>query len=104
MTRSRAANHASRSYDLRIATWGRRVLRVVRSPRSPWSRSGLRGGEIAAAMLFLAMVCIVGFHLDHDRIRELEISGRQLDMIAAELARGIDAALIASPTADPGEA
>ena len=104
MTRSRAANEASRSYEVRRATWGRRVIRAVRAPEWTLSGGGRRGSEIAAAIFFLTMVGVVSFHLDRDRARELEIAGRELDMSAAELARRIDAELLAAPYSKPGEA
>jgi len=103
MTRSRAAAEESRSYEMRFSTWGLRVLRAVRGARAARPRRGRRGGEIAAAMFFLAVVVVVGFHLDRDRARELDLAGRALDMSAAELARRIDALLLAGPSADPAE-
>jgi two-component system cell cycle sensor histidine kinase PleC len=104
MTRSRAAIEESRSYEVRVASWGRRAIRAVRAPGLARFRGERRGGEVAAAILFLTMVILVGIHLDRDKVHELELVGRELDLSAAELARRIDAAFLAAPSLEPGAA
>ncbi len=104
MTRSRAADDMSRTYGQRADVWRGRLNGAVRLARRGWLIGERRRSECVFATVFVALVAIVGLHLDHERIGELEQAGRELDLGAAELARQIDAEIGAAPAEAPAEA